>query len=297
MRKSEIRVVMEMSWLGRFVQTVLHALNPKQYHHLAGLPLKSAFGYFFALILAVFILMSVLWIPALFSLPDTISREFGKFNDLSVEIIYDQNEPVVLTKEFPLVTIDMKNSYDGINDGLVLISKDATFYRFLPYGGSGKISDSQNLLENKDELGRFLAVLAFMAVPMILAYAYVYFAVKYIVIVVLVALVGFVIARVVKFEIRFSDTMRAGLFAATPMVLIGMLTKPFIPSVGFLDYLAFIIYFILGCLVLGEFETVPNQKEKTATIHLDGEKREKHGERYDRRREITETQSTGKRSA
>ncbi len=264
---------MEMSWLRYFIQTVFHALNPKQYHKLGRFSLKSSFVYFFTLIFAAFIVMSALFVPALFSLPDTIAQEFGKFNDLAVQIVYDQKEPVVLTENYPLVTIDMKNSYEDIDEGLLLISKDATFYRLLPYGGTSKISDSQNLLENSDEVGELLAVLAFIATPMVLAYAYVYFVIKYIVAVALLALVGFVVARVARFDISFHDTMRAGLFAATPMVLVDMLTKPFIPSVGFLEYLVFIIYFVLGCLVLGEFDAPSTPKEKTTTINLDRKER------------------------
>lgn len=263
-----------MSWLRSFSQTVMHALNPKDYTHFTKISLKNAFGYFLTLILVTFFVMSILWIPFLFSLPETLADEFEKFNELSIEIMYDQKEPVVLTKAYPIITIDMKNEYDDIEDGLILITKDTTFYRFLPYGGSSKISDSENLLENNEEMSHFLAIVAFVAVPMVMAYAYVYFVIKYIVVVVLLGLVGFVLARVMKFDISFEDTMRASIFGATPMILLGILTKPFIPSVSYLDYLVFVVYFVLGCLVLGEFETVPIEGKKTAKINLEnsGEK-------------------------
>lgn len=278
-----------MSWARSFSQTVMHALNPKHYTHFTHVSLKDAFGYFLTLILVTFFAMSILWIPSLLALPETLTTEFEKFNELSIEIMYDQREPVVLTKDYPLITIDMKNEYDDIEEGLILITKDTTFYRFLPYGGSNKISDSENLLENSDEMSKFLAVVAFMAVPMVMAYAYIYFVIKYTVVVALLGLIGFVLARVVKFDISFADTMRASLFGATPMILLGMLTKPFIPSVGYLDYIVFVVYLVLGCLVLGEFEADPIEGKKTAKIDL-----ENVGKNNDRRGKTTETQSVSK---
>ena len=252
-----------MSRFQEFVSTVTTALNPKKYDILDIRPLSAAIGYFFAMVFVVFVLMSVLWLPNLLTINDYVSEQLNKFDSLSVEVIYDQTEPIVIPEDNPLITIDTLNDYDDIEQGIFLVSANKTFIRPLPFMESQIIEDTDNLAENYDQTLPLLSIIILMMIPMALAFLYVYFALKYLLIILIATVIGYVFAGVIHFQINFEQLFKAGLYAATIMAVIGLLTKPFVPNVSYLDYVAFAIIYILAIIRVGEFEeTISEKKNK-----------------------------------
>ncbi len=244
------------------ITTILQSFNPHNYEKLVARRKRKAVTYFCLMTLCVFALTSILMIPSLFSLPQYLSEEINKFNELKVNIDYEQKEPVYLTKNMPIITIDTVNEHEHIKEGTLLISKNNIHYRILPFGkGTSMPTSAENSLQGVDLL---LTILFVAALPVLLIGVFVYGLIKYLAFIAIVATLGFVLARVTRFGLSFKEVFNISIFAGTPLVVLGLLSKPFVPTVGYLEYLAFFIYFILGVVQIGEFEHVhrPSQAKK-----------------------------------
>lgn len=250
-----------MSRFNEFITTVTTSLNPKKYDLLEIRPLGAAVGYFFAMVFAAFALMAVLWLPNALTLGDYIGEQFDRFEELTIEVVYDQKEPIVITKDYPLITIDTMHPYDDIEQGILLITENKTFYRPLPFMESSVIEDTENLAETNDQTTAFLTIAVLMMLPAMLAFAYAYFAIKYLLIALVATVLGYIFIGLIRFQISFEQLFKTALYASTIMVLIGLLTKPFIPDIAYLDYLAFAVVYVLGIIKVGEFEEIIREKK------------------------------------
>ena len=243
-----------MSVLFELLKTTLTALNPYKYDELVDRKKRHALQYFVMLLLLVFILTAILFIPTLTLLPSYMQEEFSKFTKLSVTLDYEQTEPIKVPKVHPVITIDTVNPRESIEEGYILISKGSVFYRFTGFT-KGTMISTDDLL-SASGFSKILTSIFIMLAPMLIVMLYLFHAVKYLIVIFAVSAIGFIFSRVVRFGIEFYDCIKVGMYASTPMILLGLLTKPFVPSVGYLEYLVFLAYFIVGVFKVGDFEEV-----------------------------------------
>lgn len=240
--------------LRELMMTILMAFNPIKYDALVGQSKRKALWYFCRMVFLVFIITSLLMIPNLFTLPDYLKEEIGKFDQLKVNVEYQQKEPVVITKNMPILTVDTVNEHQDITEGTILITKNAVFYRLLPFGHGTKIQTAEeNSLQGFNII---LMILFIAALPVLLIGVFLYGLLKYLFIILLVAVIALIVARFVRYGLTFKEVFNISMFAGTPLVVLGLLTKPFIPSLGYLEYVIFLAYFFLGCVKVGDFEEV-----------------------------------------
>lgn len=251
--------------LRELVMTILMSFNPTKYDQLVANRKRQALWYFCSMVFVVFILTSLLMLPNLFSLPAYLKDEIAKFDQLKVNVEYQQKEPVVITTNQPILTVDTINEHDDIKDGTVLITKNAIFYRFLPFGPGTKITTGE---ENSVQgLNVILMMLFVAALPVLLITIFLYGLVKYLLVILLAAIIGLIVARFVRYGLTFKEVFNISMFAGTPLVVLGLLTKPFIPSLGYLEYVIFVVYFFLGCLKVGDFEEVKRRSAGKGKEH------------------------------
>jgi hypothetical protein len=246
----------------KLIITILQSFNPSNYEKLVARRKRKAITYFCLMSLCVFVITSVLMIPSLLTLPSYLSDEINKFSELKVNIDYEQKEPVYLTKNMPIITIDTVNEHEHIEEGTLLISKNKVHYRLLPFGkGTTRETSEENSLQGVNIL---LTILFVAALPVLLVGVFLYGVIKYLVFIAIVATLGFVFARIIRFGLSFREVFNISIFAGTPLVVLGLLSKPFVPSLGYLEYLAFFVYFLLGAVQIGEFEHVsrPSKAKK-----------------------------------
>ena len=237
--------------LKNFFRTLLLSLNPGKYDILSERLTKDSLKYFVLMVLFIFIVSALLFIPKLATLPKYLEDEFSGFEQLEVNVEQGMKEPVVLTENHPLIIIDTEGKTKEFDN--VLVTNKGIYIKTL--FGIKKISTEgySNLLEKKDKISNFLLLIFIMMLPMLLLLAFVYFLVKYFLIVILALILGFIIARLIKFEIKVSELFRIGLYATTVMAVVELITLPFVPFVYYAQYILFGIYFILGAIKSGNF--------------------------------------------
>jgi hypothetical protein len=149
------------------------------------------------------------------------------------------------------VTIDTRESEGELKEGMFLITDDYLYTKPL-IGAVTKTSLTpyKNLAENEWTV----VLLLILLLPSLLFLFYVGYVVKLLVIVLLAAVLGFVISRIVRFDVAFLDALKAGIFAATPMMIIDLVRLPFGIDVYFAQYIAFLVFFVMGLVKVGEFE-------------------------------------------
>lgn len=242
--------------LKEFFKTMLLTLNPSSYEKLVERKLTNSVNYFFSLVFAMFAIMCIIFLPILIMLPGTMQEKLGSFNTLDIKITQAMNSPIKIPADSPQIIIDTSKNYTVLEEGKILITNGAILYKILPFTKPQMVVREGQLLSNKQQISEFFMIILIMMLPMLLAIALLYSMIKYLLIVLIVAILGFLIARITRFGVTISEVFKTAFFASTVMVAAGLLTKPFVFNVYYSDILLFIVFFILGLSKVGDFESV-----------------------------------------
>ena len=251
-----------MSKLRNLLSMIGMSLNPSKYDKLHKTTPGTALAYFLMVVLSTFLLMCLLFIPQVLTSGSYVQDKIEAFNELKINIEYDQSEPIYIPEKYPLITIDTIGNYSTLEKGMLLIADDATYYRVLPFGRVNVVEDSEDLLQRSDEAGKFLSIMGIMMLPMVMVFAYVYFTIKFLLIAVIGGLLGFIFARIARLSFDVGELIKLSLYASTIMIFVGLITKPFVPCIYFLDIVLYAIFFLLVMIKLGEFEEVIKPEDK-----------------------------------
>ncbi|PIN86997.1 hypothetical protein COV19_02280 [Candidatus Woesearchaeota archaeon CG10_big_fil_rev_8_21_14_0_10_44_13] len=244
-----------------FFKTVLMSLNPAAYEKLAETKMTTAINYFISMVAAVFIVMCLLFIPALVMMPGSIEDALGNFKTLDIRINQSMKGPIYIPASGTKITIDTSKEYNDVENGNIIITEGAILYKFLPFTTPQMIVREGSFLENKDQIATFIMVLIVAMLPMILVACFLFHLIKYAIVILLALLIGFLVARIARFGITFAETSKVALFASTVMVIADLLTKPFLPTIYFVQYGLFLLFFIIGIGRVGDFESVVRPKK------------------------------------
>jgi hypothetical protein len=240
-----------------FFKTVWLALNPWRYDEVKDKGTGKVFKYFFSFVFLAFVLAVLLMLPTIGSFA---YNQLSHFDVLEVKFNTSMNSPVVFPEHRPYVTLDTRTSEGKLKEGKYLITED---YLYRKATFSSKVHREplrpyKNLLENEWAV----VLLLLLMLPSLLFLFYIGYAIKVLLVVLLATVLGFVIARIIKFEIMFKDLLKAGLLAATPMIIIDLIRMPFALNVYFAQYIAFLVFFIVGMIKAGDFEGSGRSRRK-----------------------------------
>lgn len=255
-----------------FFKTVWLALNPWRYDELEDYKGTKVFAYFLKFTLFMLAISFLLFIPTLVGF---VGNQMEHFDVFEVEFNTSMNSAVVYPEGDPIFTIDTRTSEGELTEGKVLVTDDYV-YRKAKFGNKVykiPISRYENLAENQD----MIVTLLVLILPSIVFYAFLGCALKAFLIALLATLLGFIVARMIQFQLSFKDNLKVALLAATPMLIIGLATKPFNINIYGAQYIAFAIFFIVGFIKAGSFEgtSKPSKKGKRR-----GGRKSKHSGRY-----------------
>ncbi len=231
-----------------FFRTIWLALNPWRYDEARETGTGKVFKYFFSFVFLAFVIAVLLMLPAIGSI---VSEQLDNFKTLTVSVDTEMEKPVVFPEKRPYIIIDTREPEAMLKEGKILITGDNMYTK----GLTGKV-DKHPLGPYKDLLANevVLIIAILLMLPSLLFLFYIGYAIKLLLVALLAAVLGFIIGRIIKFELLFKDALKTGLLAATPMIIIDVIRMPFGLNVYGAEYIAFAIFFIVGAIKIGDFE-------------------------------------------
>ncbi|MBU2561251.1 MAG: DUF1189 family protein [Nanoarchaeota archaeon] len=231
-----------------FFKTIWLALNPWRYDEAKDRGTGNILKYFFSFVFLAFVLAVILMLPMIANL---VNNQMSHFKVLEVKFNTSMTSPVVFPENNPFVTIDTRKSEGELKEGKFLITEDYLYTKTM-FGKVRRdaLGQYKNLTQNE---GIVIALLLLM-LPSLMFLFYIAYAIKVLLIALAATVLGFVIARLVKFELTFLEALKAALLATTLMIIIDLAKLPFNLNVYFAQYIAFLILFIVGVIKMGEFE-------------------------------------------
>ena len=191
-------------------------------------------------------------------LPAYLREQLTSFNTLDLNVEQEMNRPFLLPQNNPLVMIDTTDM-ENTRKAKILITEDSITYKFLPFTEPKSLDVGEGrLLEQKREFAIMATALILLLLPGILLLLAVALLAKYILLIFLSGVIGFLLVGFIHFHIRLKQLFNVAIYASTLMIIIELLTKPFLTSNFFIHYIAYGVYFILGTIRAGYFDA---QKE------------------------------------
>ncbi|MBT3406759.1 DUF1189 family protein [Candidatus Woesearchaeota archaeon] len=251
----------------QFIRTVARSFNPRSYKDLSVAIVGNSVKHFFTLLLWVFVISLILFIPALFGLSEYVEGKLDNFDSIGVDFHFSSAEPVVFGEKEALVTFGEGNESEA--DGLLVF--DGTNFMYDKLFGYKKISMSlfNDFKANKSEVSSFVSKVLLLMSPLLALLAFVYFSLKYLIFVLLGTVIILVLSRLFRFEINFNELFNIGIYALTPMILLELLTLPLSGvNLPYIPFVLFVLYFLLGTILVGSFQeghhSKPVRKKSTS---------------------------------
>lgn len=231
-----------------FFKTAWLALNPWRYDAAREKKTWHVFKYFFSFVFLAFVVAIILMLPAI---ANFANNQISHFDVLEVKFNTSMNKPVVFPEKDPYVTIDTRKAEGTLKEGKYLVTDDY-IYRKTLFGRVEKESLGQ--YKDLEENNWIVVVLLLLMTPSLLFLFYLMYAVKILVVALVAATVAWVIGRLARFELPCRDATKAALLAATPMIIIDLIRLPFGLNIYYAQYIAFLIFFVVGVIKMGYLE-------------------------------------------
>ncbi|HII71982.1 TPA: DUF1189 family protein [Candidatus Woesearchaeota archaeon] len=226
------------------------AFNPFKYERVHETHGWSIFRYFLLLVLFGFLICTVLFIPVLYG---DVSSQIGNFKELKINITQSMKSPVYLPSANPRWVIDTREKHVNPAGENLLMTEDDFYVKKPFFLGTEKFDsgDFKDLMENQG----MLITLILLMLPSVMLMFYLYYLLKTLVVLFLVSVLALVITRIAKFDISFNDMMKVALWAVTPMVIVDFVRFPFGLFLFYGQYVLFLLFFVIGIVRAGDFET------------------------------------------
>lgn len=242
----------------KFFGTIIQTLTPGSYYRLARMHARRGWHYYFQLVCFSFFIMLLLAIPALIQLPDKFAFEATKIATLTIIPVVEVDE--TLSFNHDRILIANEKPYEG---EMLLITKNAIYIQkfvcFLSKVGclftdKPTSVDAQNaraFVDNKQQLSTLLFVGFLVILPGVLLFYYLFLLLKYALIIVIVAFMGFIVCVFLKNHLRWKEILLTSIYASTLFVLPEIALSPYL-RLYHLPFVAYIAMMVACIIFLGE---------------------------------------------
>ena len=238
---------------------------PFTYKHLSQERLHHTIGYVMFLVAFSLLILVLTVLPTLFSMQDYLNYQASKFESFKLNGEVSQSDPIYIPENDPQIVIDAsgKEPYGG---ELFKLTSDYLYFHLSSKPQRIKVSNLLNPKDHEKEFTTFLYGFALFLLPSVIFYVYLFLILKYFLFIVLSAVILFSIVRVILLiKISLLRTFNIAAYAATPMILIEVISTPFNPKYlfplfkysGLTVYatttLIFLIFLVSGFLLVEDY--------------------------------------------
>ena len=209
---------------------IVYSHLPFTYKHLSQERMHKTTFYIMFLIALSLVLMCAASIPQLMGLPGFFQEQLGKFETFKLDGEVKQSDPIYFPEDNPQIVIDASGKEPYGNE-LFMLTSDYLYFHLTSKPKRVKVSNLLAPLSHESEISKIiLAVILFLA-PSVLFFTYFFLLLKYALIIGISSVLLFSIVRVMLLiKISFRRTFNIAAYAATPMILVEIISIPFNPK-------------------------------------------------------------------
>jgi hypothetical protein len=253
-----------------FFREVWQSFMPSHWAEISEMSAGRGIVFFTKVLVLAFVILILLAIPKLIKMPGEISGQLGKFDSLQLSGNFTMSSPIKLPKSEPVIIFDTSGAYTELTTERVLITKEKIFYRPFFKTYSQYTEQLKDLKRNREQVKKFLAVLAFFLLPSIVFYAFIAVWLKYFLMIFTLSIVLFVLLDLTHWRRTWKELFVVSCHASTVPVLAEVIVgainaKLLIPvlSIAGLVQLYLIPAVVLALLAIGAAVCVHyNRQEK-----------------------------------
>ena len=227
----------------------LKTLNPDAYTKLCDeFSVIDATKQFFFTFGLLFLVMLLLFIPAILVGAPKLTAAMESFDSFSIAGNFSAAQPITLLRA-PLVVVNLSENATLSKETLLFTSKDIQWKRFYLFGHASKSWDALNDAKKYSE--QEYTVLLFFLVPSLAFWLAAFLLVKDVLLILVFSLLACLLPRLWRFKIGLADTLKVALFSSSIMLLIEMVLFPFI-RILWLPALLFVLFLVVGIALVGD---------------------------------------------
>lgn len=254
---------------GDFFRTLGKSFSLFSYQALSERKTSDSSKYFLKLMLFASIVMFLAAIPAFVNFSKNIDLAMNNFNSLKLSINASSKGPIIIFPgdKFREVTIDWESNATQLNESHYLVAKDRILKKTLFGTQYTNLTGFSDALAHRDAYKTGLVTLVVFLMPSMFVGAYVIFGIKFILMILGLAVVGFIAARTMRFDIEFKNCFNIAIYSATIGILIEMISFPYNISIPYfriewIGYAISVLFFAYGVKSSGYFEERRNRERE-----------------------------------
>jgi len=225
--------------------TVFRTLNPYNHLELSENKLFDVLRYYVFIIVFSVILMSILFIPHIYSARDYVERGVEHFDNLTVSSEFNLKDSFNILSD-PVIRFD--KSDDNVSNDLVVITPDSLYYRkYLLFGPQRGIALNKNVdVVSSERAQKLISFGFFFLLPALLFWAVIFSLLYFSVIIILTYLLVLTLSGAMRINVSLLRLLKMCIYASTIFILLQLLLMPFYRSL----ILPLIVYWLLVIIIL-----------------------------------------------
>ncbi|MFA6889240.1 MAG: DUF1189 family protein [Candidatus Woesearchaeota archaeon] len=241
-----------------FFGVLIRTINPMSYKKLCNASTINGFKFYIHLLLFSFILFMLVTIPYLFSFYDEIRAETNNLNTFTLAPQLDINQSINF-EDFGIVVANQK-SYDNelllitqqsiyLKNNICLFSDIACIWFNNPK--QFDFSNAQLLVEDRDKFTYIIFTFILLLLPGIFIMLFLFLFVKFLLMIGLFFLIGFIYTTAIRYEIHLSQLFLVALYSLTVTVIVETVFGIYFETY-YIPYIASFILFVVSTYLVAE---------------------------------------------
>jgi len=234
----------------KFWKNILESFSIFRYSELTKNKASESFKYFVLFFTMIWIISILLSVSGWVAFPDMIKEEIAKVDTFTIDIDFNASENLNFPPKKPLVSI-----VDKVNESkakIVVVDGDLIYRPFIGISKNFSLSEYEDIKENSDEVGKLGGALFVLLLPSLIIYNYLFYFIKYILIVILYSLIAKIVVTIFGKKIKYRKLFSAALYSITPLILIEMILLPFYIPLFHIPLILYTIWYIIISIELVE---------------------------------------------